>query len=308
MNVRVRRRATGKPAPGAMGAIAPAVLVLALALAGCRGRASRAGVSTAAAPARAILETIGDVAIVPPAATGFERLAPAERAMAYYLARATLAGRDLACDDGGAANLEIRDLLEEILTHPRSLDPAFRDLLLEYLKRFWIDNGNHDRVTGAKFVPAFSYEALRAGARAAQNEGAEFRMAVGEALAGKIERLRPAICDPAFESAAPCPGATAPGAEPVPDQRRARAATLRTITGFLAKAAAFAPGAQRADLDLLSRAVLDGGAVARAARLEGWRRLDPAVDVALDPGDGCRSGHGREGGWTGLVWIVDPEA
>jgi dipeptidyl-peptidase-3 len=324
----LRRAGTGAPVtqdgvnhdrprqPGAVAHVAGALAACAVvcgALAGCREEAPRASAAVAAPPPAAIVETVGDVGIAPLEVRGLERLSPAERAMAYYLARATLAGRDIAYDEGGDANLEIRDLLEEILIHPRSLDPGFRDLLLQYLKRFWIENGNHDRTSGVKFVPAFTYEALRIGARSAQADGAAIRLAVGESLAAKMERLRPAIFDPAFEPVMACAGATAPvtaaaKAAATEPQRARRAAALRTMTGFLAKAAAFAGAAQRADLDLLARAAADGGALAWAERLDGWLRMDPPIDIAVGPGATCRSEHGREGGWTGVAWVVDPEA
>jgi hypothetical protein len=79
------------------------------------------------------------------------------------------------------------------------------------------------------------------------------------------------------------------------------------VTGFLAKAAVFAGAAQRADLLRLSRAVLDATPAAADARLDGWLRLDPTVDTAAGPVAGCRSGHGRDGAWRGLVWTVEPE-
>jgi len=281
--------------------VALAALAACAALA-CGGGARRAPDAAPAPPRPAVIEMVGDVGVVPLEVRGFDRLAPADRAMAYYLARAALAGRDIAYDEGGPANLEIRDLLEEILTHPKQLDPAFRDRLLAYLKAFWINNGNHDRVTGVKFVPAFAYDELRAGARAARIEGAGIRLAVGESLPAKLERLRPAIFDAAVEPVGGCGGDPAsPSAAPRPARH---AAALRTMTGFLAKAAAFAGAAQRADLLRLSAAVLDGTA---AARLEGWLRLDPAVDTAAGAVTGCRSAHGRDGSWRGLVWMSEPE-
>jgi len=281
-----------------------AALAVGAALA-CGGAPHRAPDTATAPPPPAIIETVGDVGIIPLEVRGFDRLTPADRAMAYYLVRAAVAGRDIAYDEGGAANLEIRDLLEEVLTHPRSLDPGFRDRLLVYLKRFWINNGNHDRVSGAKFVPDFSYDELRAGARATRLDGAEIRLAVGEPLAAKLERLRAAIFDTAFDPEGGCgDGAAAP---PVAARRTRHASAVRTMTGFLAKAAAFAGAAQRADLLRLSLAVRDGTPAAAAARLEGWLRLDPAIDTAAGPVAGCRPGHGRDGAWRGLVWTGEPE-
>lgn len=151
-----------------------------------------------------LLETIGEFAVARIYADGFEDLSPGERALAFYLSRAAIAGRDIFYDQMGRDNLEIRDLLEEILTHPRQVDPAFRDALLRYLKLFWINNGNHNDRTRRKFVPDFSYEQLFAAAEAAQRDGAGIKLALGETLPAKLQRLRRTLFDPAFEPLSTC--------------------------------------------------------------------------------------------------------
>ena len=105
----------------------------------------------------AILERVGEFAIAPLEARGFDTLTPRDRILAFSLSRAALAGRDIHYDQLGRDGLEIRDLLEEVLTHPRGLDPEFREALLRYLKRFWISNGNHNERTRTKFVPEITF-------------------------------------------------------------------------------------------------------------------------------------------------------
>src|SRR5262245_59033080 len=119
----------------------------------------------------AILERVGEFAIAPLEARGFDKLTQRDRILAYYLSRAALAGRDIHYDQLGRDGLEIRDLLEEVLTHPQGLDPEFREALLRYLKRFWICNGNHNERTRTKFVPEFSFDDLRKGIAAAEQHG-----------------------------------------------------------------------------------------------------------------------------------------
>jgi dipeptidyl-peptidase-3 len=156
-----------------------------------------------------ILERVGEFAIAPLEARGFEALSQRDRILAFYLSRAALAGRDIHYDQLGRDGLEIRDLLEEVLTHPRGLDPVFREALLRYLKQFWISSGNHNERTRQKFVPEFSFEDLRRGITAAQKEGASIRTAVREPLEHKLERLRPALFDPAYEPLLTCKTAVA---------------------------------------------------------------------------------------------------
>ncbi len=124
-----------------------------------------------------LLETVGEFAVTRLYADGFEELSEKDRVLAFYLYRAALAGRDIFYDQMGRDVLEIRDLLEEILTHPQQVDPGFRDRLLHYLKLFWINNGNHNDRTRLKFVPEFTFEELKIAAGAANLSGARIRLA-----------------------------------------------------------------------------------------------------------------------------------
>jgi dipeptidyl-peptidase-3 len=154
-----------------------------------------------------VLETVGDCAIAPLEAHGFESLSQRDRILAFYLSRAALAGRDIYYNQMGRDGLEIRNLLEEILTHPHSLPTEFREALLRYLKAFWIASGNHNERTRRKFVPEFTPEALHQGAMLAVREGASITRPVGETLDEKLQRLRRAIFDPTFEPLLTCKSA-----------------------------------------------------------------------------------------------------
>ena len=151
-----------------------------------------------------LLETIGEFAVSRLYADGFEELSQKDRALAFYLYRAALAGRDIYFDQMGRDVLEIRDLLEEILTHPQEVDPSFRERLLHYLKLFWINSGNHNDRTRQKFVPDFSFEDLKTAAAAAQRGGARIKLAFRETLEQKLDRLRPSIFDPNVDPLATC--------------------------------------------------------------------------------------------------------
>jgi dipeptidyl-peptidase-3 len=181
-------------------------LTLALALPGCAGSDGDApqGGSMQAGPRPVILETVGDFAIVPLYADGFEDLTPRQRALAFYLCRAALAGRDITYDQMGRHNLEVRDLLEEIVTHPRDISPPLLEALQHYLKLFWINNGNHNDRTREKFLPGFTFEELHTAALLAIRHRASIDLALNESLGAKLNRLRGVIFDPAVEPLVTC--------------------------------------------------------------------------------------------------------
>src|SRR5499427_3428525 len=76
----------------------------------------------AAAPSAAqtertyLLERVGEAAVVQVYADGFRDLPPRERLLAWHLAQAAIAGRDIFYDQRYAHNLEMRDVVEAIVT------------------------------------------------------------------------------------------------------------------------------------------------------------------------------------------------
>ncbi len=181
-------------------------MALALGLAACPGPGKDTVDQSRPSPENRprLLETVGEFAIAPLYADGFEELSPRERVLAFYLHRAALAGRDIYYDQMGKDGLEIRDLLEEILTHPRGIPRPFLDQMLLYLKLFWINSGNHNDRTQTKFVPAFTVDDLRSAAHMAARGGAAIRVALGETLDAKIDRLRASLFDPSFQPMLTC--------------------------------------------------------------------------------------------------------
>jgi dipeptidyl-peptidase-3 len=280
---------------------------------GCGGAPppAAAGGTPPAGAAPAILETVGSVGLVPITVEGFDTLTPSGRALAYYLARAAIAGRDRAWNRDGGLMLEVRDLLEEIITHPRAVDATVRESVRAYLERLWIHTGNHDHWSGGKFVPAFTPADLRGAAEAARQEGAEIRMALGETLDAKLARLRPVIFDAAFEPASPKPAAFAGAAFGVTTRRsendRRQEAALRTLRGFLAKGAAFAPPAERDRLDRLGAAIEGGATGTFAAWARDWISSGgPPIDLLAGPEPVASDRAPGAGAWYGVASIADP--
>ena len=102
--------------------------------------------------------------------------------------------------------MQQKRLLEEILAHPKDIDPAALAKIAEFAKLFWASRGNHNDMTSQKFLPAFTFEELEKAALHAQQNGA-FRTPYADLpplkkpadVKHEIESLRPSLFDPAFE-------------------------------------------------------------------------------------------------------------
>lgn len=89
---------------------------------------------------------------------GFELLTAQQKAYIYYLAEATLWGRDITFDQYGRYNLLIRKTLEELLGVIKAENDTSDDAkaLTIYLKRVWFSNGIYHHYGCGKFTPEFS--------------------------------------------------------------------------------------------------------------------------------------------------------
>ena len=76
--------------------------------------------------------------------SGFEDLSLKQKIYIYYLAKATIAGRDITFQQFGKYNLKIRKVLEAIYINYSGNrdDDAFKSLVV-YLKRVWFSSGIH---------------------------------------------------------------------------------------------------------------------------------------------------------------------
>lgn len=88
---------------------------------------------------------------------GFENLTLRQKIYIYFLAKATLAGRDVTTDQFGKYNLKIRKVLEAVYEeYAGAMDGAdFRNLEV-YLKRVWFSNGIYHHYGSEKMTPGFS--------------------------------------------------------------------------------------------------------------------------------------------------------
>ena len=121
-----------------------------------------------------LLERVDDAAVVQLYADGFNDLPLKEKTLIWHLYQAAIAGRDIFYDQRYAHNLEMRDVLEAIVSHPAGVDPATLGDIQRYTKLFWINTGPYNNLTARKFVLTCSPEAFAAAAHAADKAGATF--------------------------------------------------------------------------------------------------------------------------------------
>ena len=145
------------------------------------------------------IERVGPARVVQLYADGFESLPTREKIFLYYLSQATIAGRDIAIDQHHRNALEVREILEGILTHPDGIDMTVLSQITRYTKLFWINNGMYDNLTSRKFVPSCSYDDFTIAAQQAQQNGARFGHPDRESLVQKLQRLKDVIFNEDYE-------------------------------------------------------------------------------------------------------------
>src|SRR5687768_2007297 len=129
-----------------------------------------------------LLERVDDAAVAQLYADGFAELPLDQKLLIWHLYEAALAGRDIFYDQRYAHNLVMRDVLEEIITHPSGIDHGTLEEIQRYTKLFWLNTGPYNNLTARKFVLKCTPEAFAAAARAAQRQGARFPLGRGESL------------------------------------------------------------------------------------------------------------------------------
>jgi dipeptidyl-peptidase-3 len=155
--------------------------------------------SSAADPGRKYLLERVDDAAVQLYADGFESLPLREKTLIWHLYQAALAGRDIFIDQKHRDALEMRGILEQIITHPDGIDPGVLSEIQRYTKLFWINNGPYNNLTARKFVLKLAPEQFVAAAQTAAKNGATFKGQSGETLEQTLKRLQPMFFDPGYD-------------------------------------------------------------------------------------------------------------
>ena len=158
--------------------------------------ASAPAAASAAGDRKYLLERVDDAAVAQLYADGFASLPLKEKTLIYHLYEAAIAGRDIFYDQKHRDALEMRGILEQIITHPQGIDGATLSEIQRYTKLFWINNGPYNNLTARKFVLKTTPQAFSAAAQTAAKNGATFATRQGETLEATLARLQPMFFDP----------------------------------------------------------------------------------------------------------------
>ncbi len=158
-----------------------------------------------AAENHTLVDRVGSTGFVQLEAESFHQLTPRQQALAYWLTQASIAIDPINYDQNSIYGLRQKYLLEEILQHADALQPETRRKIVDFTKLFWANRGNHNEMTAQKFLPAFTFEELRAAARAAlaaggfKSAGYGARIPDRAALDRELDDLKPSLFDPDFQ-------------------------------------------------------------------------------------------------------------
>jgi len=157
-----------------------------------------------------LLEQIDDASVIQLYADQFNALSLREKTLVWHLTQAALAGRDIFYDQKHRNALEMRRVLEAIVSHPQGIDPPTLTEIQRYTKLFWINTGPYNNLTARKFVLKTTPQALAAAAKAALSTGATFPTQSNESVDQLLTRLGPMFfdpnVDPSVTNKAPGPG------------------------------------------------------------------------------------------------------
>ena len=307
-----------------------------------------AAVADAAASAgarRYLLEQIDDAAVAQLYVDGFAELPLEQKILIWHLYQAALAGRDIYYDQRYRHNLEMREILEEILTHAGGIEAGTLAEIERYTKLFWLNTGPYNNLTARKFVLACTPGDFAAALDAAAAAGARFPLRAGETLAEMAARVEPLFFDPAFD---PIVTNKTPGEGkdilagsannlyegvsladldgfveryPLNSRLVKRDGALveevyrvggrydreiRRIVAHLREALPYAPAATAAALEALIRWYETGEEADRVAYDIAWvRDRDAPVDTINGFVEVYMDARGHKGAWEALVYVVN---
>jgi dipeptidyl-peptidase-3 len=168
--------------------------------------AAIAGAQAPAPPRSPLVERVADTGFIQLESRSFAALDARQKAVAYWLTQAAIAIDPIVYDQLSRFGLRQKRLLEGIVAHRAAVPKPVFDPLREYALLFWANRGNHNEITGQKFVPRFTAGQLQDAALKAQADGA-FKAAYGDlpplpdaaAVRKEVADLNAAFFDPAFE-------------------------------------------------------------------------------------------------------------
>lgn len=156
------------------------------------------------ATSSSLLEKIGPVAITRLDISGFEALELPHKIAVYHFAQAARAGDRITFDQWNRYHLGLVQLLEGVVQAQPTLPGDLLDRLVMFLKRLWLNRGNHDMDSTLKFLPNFTPEELRSAVQAAADKGARWQGVTHTELEQHLATLGPALFDAHFQPQLTC--------------------------------------------------------------------------------------------------------
>ncbi len=150
------------------------------------------------APTSPLVDRVGQTGFLQLEADSFNQLAPRQKALAFWLSMAAIAVNPIIYDQNSSYGLDLKHLLEQIVTHSKGIDPAVLKNITDYTKLYWANRGNHNSFTSQKFLPDFTADELHAAALQALRNRAD--LGSESTLRKELEDLRPAIFDASFHT------------------------------------------------------------------------------------------------------------
>jgi dipeptidyl-peptidase III len=155
-----------------------------------------------------LLERVDDAAVVQVYADGFRDLTTRDKMLVWHLYQAAIAGRDIFYDQRYKHSLEMRDVLEAVVSLSESsrtvVDPDTYREILRYTKLFWINTGPYNNLTARKFVLTCTPDAFAAAVTAAERAGSRVPRPSDASLGDLLERLRPMFFDADVDPTVTC--------------------------------------------------------------------------------------------------------
>lgn len=142
-------------------------------------------------------EKFADIQMLRYRLDGFETLPFRQKLYIYYLAKATICGRDITTDQFGRYNLKLRKILEKVYITYRG-DRTDKEFVAfeTYLKRVWFSNGIHHHYGCEKFVAEFSEDFFRKVVADAFNCAEDSCQHIDDAM---LDELCKVVFDPAIQ-------------------------------------------------------------------------------------------------------------
>ncbi|HTK28022.1 MAG TPA: hypothetical protein VL309_00615 [Vicinamibacterales bacterium] len=187
-----------------------------MAFAAAAASAARGQAPPASHPS-ALVDRVGQTGFIQLRADSFGQLDARHQALAYWLTQASIAIDPIVYDQLSRYGLREKRLLEGIVARPAAISPAVFGKIRAFALLFWASRGNHNEITGQKFLPGFTRDEWREAALAALAAGA-FKSASGDlppiaskaGLERELAALAPSLFDPKVEpiatAKAPPPG------------------------------------------------------------------------------------------------------